>query len=117
MKINLEYKRKANESDKLSDPELTFDYISFAVNQKYREGLDGQMRRLWGRIQRKFDEAIDNLKGTVDLEESEKDFIRKAFDECKYPTHTAKYVAVLENEIDKFKEEEKKEEKKEDKKK
>lgn len=97
MKINLDYKQK--EGSEMSNQELTFDYITFAVNQKHKDGLSGSERRMFGRIQRKFDEAVEKLTNTVDLEMSEMDFIRDAFRDAKFPPQLAKYVTVLEDEL------------------
>lgn len=106
MKINLDYGVRydpsVKETDKTTAQELTYDYISHAVNSVYKDGLDGQSRRIWGRIQRKFESSIDEKKDGVELENAEKDFIRNAFNKAKYPPQTAKFVSVLEGEIEKF---------------
>lgn len=102
MKLSLDYNRPKSEGQ-VSDAELSVDYISYAVSQKYPQGLEGQLRRVWGRIQRKFDKAIEYKADEIELEEAEKDFIIKAFNECKYPANTAKYVDTLEIEIDTLK--------------
>ncbi len=105
MKINLDYKTKvdpANKEKVLSNQELTFDYIAYAVNTKYEKGLEGQLRRVWGRIQRKFDDVILANGSEIELEDAEKTFIKKAFDEAKFPPQIAKYISILEEEIEKL---------------
>lgn len=109
MKIDLDYgiKRdpsKAAEEKQLSNSELTFDYISYAVAQKYKEGISGSLRRIWGRIQRKFDEAYVSGSPEITLESSEIDFLKKLFtDEIKFPQHLSKFITTLETEIESLK--------------
>ena len=75
-----------------------------AVSQKYKDGLEGQKRRIFGRIQRKIDDAIDNKKDEIELEQAEKDFLRGVFkDEVKLPPLASKYIMVLEDEINALK--------------
>lgn len=98
MKINLEYGAVGGEPE-LSNSELTLNYVGFAVSQTYKDGLDGQLRRIWGRIQRKFDEAIEAKTDVIELEEAEKDFILKSFKDVKFPSGLAKFIVILEEEI------------------
>ena len=79
---------------------MTYDYISYAINKKYEKGLEGQLRRIWGRIQTKFADAIDGGNDSVELEESEFDLIEKAFKECSYSPHLSRYINILEKELD-----------------
>lgn len=97
MKIALPYGQK--EEAKLTDSELTLDYITHAVNQKFDKGISGSQRRMFGRIQRKFDFAIENGDTEISFEESEMDFIKDAFKDVKFPPALAKYVLVLEEEL------------------
>lgn len=103
MKINLDYTFKYSDEElkKLDEvkSEVTIGYITNAINQKYKEGLEGQLRRTFGRIQRKLDAAIEDKTYTVNFEEAEKDFIKKAFEEAKYPVNAAKYVDTFEDEF------------------
>ena len=104
MKINLNYGIKTEIGHEAPMPqEVTFDYISSAINQKYQKGLAGAERRLWARVQRKFDTAIEENAETVELEAAEQDFIRIAFNAALYPPHLARLVQVLEDEIESWK--------------
>mgnify|MGYP003146073541 CR=1 FL=1 len=101
---NIPMEEYAKEDNKINGPqELTYNYITMAINGKYAQGLSGQKKRVWGRIQRKFDIMVDgNGKDTiVELEESEIDFIKSAFndDSVKFPVSIAKYVMVAEDAI------------------
>lgn len=89
--------------------EQTASYIIMAVSNKYQQGLDGQWRRLWGRIQRKLDEAIDKEKKHVEFERSELEFIKRGFGEdVKLPAVASKYLMLVEDELEKaLKEEDK----------
>lgn len=109
-KLSLDYKRTAKAEEEVSNAELTVDYINYAVKTKHKEGLNGSMRRMWGRIQRKFDAAIENEEKSVDLEDSELDFVFEAFKDTKYDTSIAKYVDVLEDYLQSKREPEKKDE-------
>lgn len=80
---------------------LTCDYLISAVNMKYREGLEGQLRRVFGRIQRKCDEALEKHYDVLELEDSEFDLIKDCFEDAKFPPVLAKYINVLEDEIEK----------------
>lgn len=102
MRLSLDFGRKLEEVEKVSDRELTADYINYAVNQKHKEGIEGQLRRVWGRIQRKLDDALEQKLDSIDLEEAEKDFIAAAFKESKFPAGLSKFVIVVEDEISKF---------------
>lgn len=101
MNINLNYREETKNQP--TNSELTLDYILYAVSQKYADGLEGQLRRICGRIQRKLDEAIEKKKNSVEFETAEIEFIKKAFNEAKFPPHLAKFVIMLEDEIDKIK--------------
>jgi hypothetical protein len=108
LNVSLDYKRpepKTEEDKKAwkSDAELTQDYIAYAVTQTYKDGLEGQLRRLYGRIQRKLDACLDENKPGMELEEAELDFLDKAFSTAKFPVSIAKYVLVLEAELDRVK--------------
>lgn len=116
LNIKLDYKvhipKDMGEEERAKMPkpqELTIEYISQAVSQKYDskeggKGMEGQLRRMWGRVQRKFDAAIEADASTVDLETAEIDLIKKSFAEAKFRSLIAKYVQVLEDELDSIKE-------------
>lgn len=100
LKINLDYKRSATAEPNVSNSELTSNYIEAAVAGTHPQGLEGQMRRTFARIQRKLDEAIEAKKDEIELEKAEQDLLRKSFNECKVPAGFAKYFTVLEDEIE-----------------
>jgi 2-succinyl-5-enolpyruvyl-6-hydroxy-3-cyclohexene-1-carboxylate synthase len=100
LKVNLNYSRDEKDVEVTSNQELTANYVYFAVKQKYKEGLDSQWRRTWARIQRKFDDAIDNKTEEIDFEQGELDFIRAAFKDAKFPPDLSKYVVILEDELE-----------------
>ena len=106
MKIKLEYGIKSGNINKdtgkeYTPQELTYDYVSYAVNKKYPE-MEGQIRRIWGRIQNKFDKAIEANDEEIELDETQSDFVKKCFREAKFNPSLAKYINVLEDEIDKL---------------
>lgn len=115
--LNIDYKRNKAEVDKMSNLELSEDYISYAVRRVYKEGLDVQFRRLWARLQRKLDETLDKKTGWIVLEEGEYEFIKRAIKEAPFVSDLSKYVVVLEDALDEAKEIEEKAEKTNDSKK
>lgn len=100
--INLDYKRSAEDIKKISNSNITLDYLTYAVSQTFSNGLDGQKRRTWGRIQRKLDEAIDNNSETIELEEAEVYFLKTIFKDITFIPHLAKFVVILEDELEKL---------------
>jgi hypothetical protein len=100
--INLDYQTPpAAEGDiRKTNSELTENYILHAVNDTHPKGLEGQLRRVFARLQRKLDEAIDSGTDTIELEKAEQDLLRKSFNECKVTPALAKYFVVLEDEIE-----------------
>jgi len=102
MKINLAYGFKPGpepEND-LSNQEVTYNWVMSAIAQAHEKGPEGQLRRIIGRIQRKFDTAVDTKADDIQLEEAEKDLIIKSFATAKFPANMSKFVSVLEDEID-----------------
>lgn len=85
----------------MSDIALSRDYIEHAVQSHYND-LKGQNLRLWGRIQRKLDAAVEGNTAEINFEEAEKDFIVEAFKDAAFPSHLSKYVVVLLDEIEKL---------------
>ncbi len=100
LRINLDYKQPQNGEGGLSNIQLTENYILHAVNGTHPQGLEGQMRRTFARIQRKIDEAIEANQDEIELEKAEQDLLRKSFNECKVPAQIVKYFTVLEEEVE-----------------
>lgn len=103
LKVNLDYKLpKENKED---NRQITANYIQMVFNQKYKDGIKGQLYRTLGRIQRKLDEAIDDKKDFIELESSEMDLLKKAFNENEIlvPPQLAKYFMILEDAVEALK--------------
>ena len=102
LKINLDYNRTPEQIEEISNSSLTNDYVSFAIRT-------GSQRRMFGRIQRKFDKSIEENKDYVELDISEFEFIRLAItnDKVLFPSDVSKYVVILEDEIEQLKDSEK----------
>lgn len=109
LKINLDYNRTPEQIEEISNSSLTNDYVSFAIRTMYEKGLTGSQRRMFGRIQRKFDKSIEENKDYVELDISEFEFIRLAItnDKVLFPSDVSKYVVILEDEIEQLKDSEK----------
>lgn len=100
IKLNVDYKRKEEESREVSNISLSADYINFAINQTHKDGVEGQLKRVVGRLQRKLDDAVINKTEEIDLESAEIDLIKKSFEKVKTPPQLTKYWIILEDEID-----------------
>lgn len=100
LKVLLDYKAPESKNGELRGVPLTADYINFAVGSAHPQGLEGQQRRIYGRIQRKLDDAIESSAEEIELENAESDFLRKAFESCKVPAAISKYFVVLEDAIE-----------------
>lgn len=104
IKLNLDYVAvglklvKPEEKDN-ETAEISRSYIEAAVMMKYKDGLDNQFRRLYSRIQRKLDEAIDGKTYEVEFEEGEMDFIVRAVEVANYPANLSKFIVVFEDEL------------------
>lgn len=94
-------KNKEAEEKELTDSELTKDYLYNAIISTYPR-MKGQMRRVFGRIQRAVDEAINTGKDEIELDDAGKELIRKSFETAEFSAHLSKYVIVLEDEIAKL---------------
>lgn len=108
LRVNLDYQlppvapaTNGNEPEKRTEGvELTANYIEHAVTSSHQQGLEGQQRRIWSRIQRKLDTAVEEKSEQIELELAESDFLRKAFENCKVPVPIAKYFVILEDAIE-----------------
>lgn len=101
LQINLDYGNKADASGVYTPPrELTENYIQYAFSKKYPDGIDGQLKSVVGRIQRKLAGAIENKKDSIELEETEYTLIKRAIEVSKFPTALCKFVMVLEEALD-----------------
>lgn len=101
-KLNLKLDYKFAKNEEPNDPSLQAlmrNYIQYAAGQSYPQGLEGGKRRIFGRIQRKLDDAIDADSAYIALEEAEKDLVKELWNKTNFPSAEAKYVNVAEEEI------------------
>jgi len=99
MDINIEYNRPLSEEKAVSNAELTENYINSATQMFYKDGLDGQKRRIFGRIQHKLDDALTTKNYEVDFEAAELDFISNVAEKVNFPAHLSRYFVCLEDAI------------------
>ena len=105
LKLNIPYNRPIPKSDSeniLSDSELTVNYLNFAVEKKYPNGLKGIVLRTFARIQNKMDTAILDQQDYIELDATEFDLLKESIknDELEFPAGTSKYVVLLIDEFD-----------------
>lgn len=105
--INLDYrvpkpKTDAEKEAFKSNSELTENYLAYAARKKYPDGMpSGVKLRSFARVQRKIDDAIEEGKDYISLENAEFDVIKEIFkDELAFPADIARFIVVLLDEID-----------------
>lgn len=91
--------------------QLTLNYLRAAVAIVHSQGLNGQQRRIWGRIDRSLDSAEESKSTNIEVEKAGIDFLKSVFssDEDSGKRHAlifdsrfAKYFVILEDEIDRL---------------
>lgn len=106
MKLSVEYNHKELTPEQIEagqtkeqNIETTCNLISAAVNKAHPEGFDGNggLRRVWGRLQRKMEAAMDNNTNEIEMDEAEADLIKKALTNAKMPLQWSKYINLLED--------------------
>lgn len=110
MRVDLDYKipaaaierSKKKDEDVPTSQEMTQNFIWYAVNEKHKNGIGSRDRKIWGRIQRKFEAAVDSKASTIELETAEIEFIVDAFKDAKFPPADARYIVILEEEMDRL---------------
>lgn len=108
-----DFKNKANEKGEVESNQETFYNLAlYAVNDTYSEEkntqqgtqristLSGSQGRVWGRIQRKIEEAMDKESKTIALETAEVEFLKKAFENAKFPIAWFKWSILVEDALD-----------------
>lgn len=103
-KLNLaiDYKHAKTDKDNTPNEEITANYLRYFVNQKYPQGLQGQMMRIFGRLQVKLDDALEDGKKSITLDAAEVDFVKKIFkdeEDLKFPAGESKYFVKFMDEI------------------
>lgn len=110
LKLDFDFRLSEKQNpEKIEPQQIVYNWITYAIGQKHKEGLQGGMLRTWGRLQRKFDKAVEDKDTSVELESAELDLIRKAFNDgekVKFPIDAARVVMVIQEEIDNLKEQE-----------
>lgn len=96
-KVNLKYNSK---DESTGAQQTTANFIIGAVHSKNEKGLDGDHRRIFGRIQDKLDDAIDNKLEYIDLERAEYDLIVRALKEARLPAIMSSNLVILEDELE-----------------
>jgi hypothetical protein len=109
-KLNLPYpittKEKEAEKGSVSNSERTVNIINSIVTVAFEKGFEsGGEKRTYGRLQTKLDNALEDGKDTVVIEEADKDLLEKAIKlgSHKLPASWAKYTNLLEDEMERLK--------------
>ena len=104
MLININYDLLVDSHEKYNHRDLTYNLIGKTVEQSYPDGLENPYVRTYGRIQRKFDQALKEKLDTIELEESEKDFLKEVFNSksVKFQSQLSKFIILLQDEINRL---------------
>lgn len=100
-----DFKLKAvkNEQGEMVEPvsnqQVFFNVLDKAVGGKYEKGIADGDRRVWGKIQRKFDEVIDQKLEEVDLNEMEVTWLKTAFSGTNFPKEWANFSVLVEDSL------------------
>ncbi len=78
---------------------MTANYLEFIAITSHKEGMKGQVNRIWGRLQRKIADAVHEKKKEIQIEEAEKDFVIKAIADATYDPKLSKYFIIFEDEV------------------
>ena len=104
--INLPYlNEKEAAATPLTNQELTLDYVTGVITAANKQGLEGQKRRIFSRIQRKLEEAIETKAESIDIEVAELDLLEKSFEGAALPAQISKFICILEDEVDRIRKE------------
>ncbi len=108
-----DFKLKAkNPEDLISNQANLQNILIFAVDNTFSKELNGQMGaqrvstlnggqgRMWGRIQRKLDEAEEKNSMDLSFETAEIDFMKKAISEATFPINWFKWTVQIEDMLD-----------------
>lgn len=108
-----DFKNKPNEKGEIElNQETLYNLALFAINDSHSEEkntpqgvqristLQGQQGRIWGRIQRKLEDSIDKKTKTLELETAEVEFLKKAFENAKFPIAWFKLSILVEDALD-----------------
>lgn len=106
LQLEIDYGRPKEMVEQTNNLALTQNYIEFAVNQKFPQ-LKGQLLRVYSRIQRKLEAAVEAKQPDLELEAAEVDFIKDAFKDVAFSSGLAKFAVRLIDVIDNLGKEEK----------
>jgi hypothetical protein len=101
LRVNLDYNMDTSTPQgQRTNWEVTENYLTYAVQNTHKDGLQGQMRRTFARLQAKIDRAADIRAEEIQLAVDERDLLRKSFADCLLPAAESKYFLLLETEVE-----------------
>lgn len=80
---------KGDAAEKISDAELFLGYLNGASRSAYKDGLGNNLMRRLFNIANKIEKSTD---GTIELEDSEFDFVEEVFERAKFDPSVNKMV-------------------------
>lgn len=99
LNLKLNYTKPApKEGEEAEEDRVTsLNLLTYMINKTYPE-LEGQLRRVHGRLQLKMENAGIEKQDSIELEAAEVDFLKKVVG-AKTPPTWSKFVMVLEDEL------------------
>lgn len=101
MKLSVDYKKSPAKDGEVkeADIETTQNVISFAISKTNPDGFDGNgpLRRMYGRLQRKMEAAVESGANEFDIETAEVEMVLKALRDAHMPIGWSKFVSALED--------------------
>jgi len=102
LNLNLPYKRSQEATAQSSNVDFTALLIGLAVESANEKGLEGKSRRVFGRLQRKLDAAIDASQESVEVEDAELDLINDSLKRARFLARQSKHVLLIEEELERI---------------
>ncbi len=90
---------RAKDKDAQSDQSIFRNYLGYAINLGYKEGLQSDKRRIWDKIQDKLDVVVEKNEESITLNSYEYLFIKTAFEKAVVPATETKNFTKVEDAV------------------
>lgn len=90
---------REKQKDAASNQTIARNYLTYAINLGYKEGLASDKRRIWDKIQDRMETAIEKNEDYFTVNSYEMVFLRAAFEKALVPATETKNFTVVENAV------------------
>lgn len=87
---------REKQKDAATNQAVARNYLTYAINIGYKEGLPSDKRRIWDNIARRLDSAVDKNEESVVVNQYEYMFMKGAFEKAVVPAQEAKNFTTVE---------------------